>query len=86
MDGGEPVADCPVVVGSAFMILTGGIDDDDGKNSSPDGVRLAVLVVAPGMDAADDVPANVAPSGATPGDATTAAAGGRGPPAGQPAT
>jgi hypothetical protein len=63
------------------MMLTGGIDDDEGKNSSPGGVLLTVLV------AAVEVPANVGPAGAVPGDdATAAAVAGRVPPVGQAAT
>jgi len=87
-----PVLDCPVVAGSAFMMLTAGIDDDDGKNNSFGGVRPAVLVVpagvaATGVAATDELLANVGPAGgALDDDATTEAAGGRVPPVGQAAT
>ena len=79
--GGASVPGCPVVAGSAVMMLIGGIDDDEGKNNSLGGLRLAVPV-AP---VADAVPATVAPKvGVSADDA--AAASGRVPPAGQSAT
>jgi hypothetical protein len=66
------------------MIFTGGIDDDDGKNNSPEGRAAVLVVTAAGVAAAVDVPANAVPPGAVPGDdATTAAPGGRVPPVGQ---
>src|SRR5882672_5696249 len=86
-----PVLDCPVVAGSAFMMLTAGIDDD-GKNNSFGGVRPAVLVVpagvaATGVAATDELPANAGPAGgALDDDATTAPAGARVPPAGHSPT
>ena len=68
------------------MMLTGGIDDDDGKNNSPAGVRLAALVAPAGI-VGIVVAANVVPAGAVPADdAITAPTGGFGPAAGQPAT
>jgi hypothetical protein len=87
-----PVLDCPVVAGSAFMMLTGGIDDDDGKNNSFGGVRPAVLVVpagvaATGVTATDELLANAGPAGGALDDnATTAPAGARVPPAGHSPT
>jgi hypothetical protein len=87
-----PVLDCPVVAGSAFMMLTGGIDDDDGKNNSFGGVRPAVLVApagvaAAGVAATDELLANAGPAGgALDDDATTAPAGARVPPAGHSPT
>jgi hypothetical protein len=87
-----PVLDCPVVAGSAFMMLTGGIDDDDGKNNSFGGVRPAVLVApagvaAAGVAATDELLANASPAGGALEDAaTTAPAGARVPPVGHSPT
>src|SRR3954447_15753589 len=61
--------------GSAFMMLTGGIDEADGKNTSGPGTRKPTAGAAPGTAVGAETSAGGGDDGARPATGTSAAAG-----------
>jgi len=64
---GASIPDCPVIAGSAFMMLTGGIDDDEGKK------QLAWRRPVDGPCSCGRSARQRGSAGAVPGDDATAA-------------